>query len=199
MAMWAAASELNFTPATLSLISHLMSADMYGKSPYFAPAEARFKTIVRGGRDPNALTLEAQLLWDQRQYGGATKVFERALRLGESGATGDEGFPWKPRALAGLGMAHRKLGNNEKALECCREASRLGLPDADIYIGMLSTDASESQQHLFWAGCRNKDHFKYLAQLAMEKSEAATDAEAKKEHLRWAAEWTNLADKSVAF
>ncbi|KAG5916437.1 hypothetical protein E4U42_007666, partial [Claviceps africana] len=62
MALWSSASEKGHRPSTLSLVRHLIRSGAYGRVPLLRGVEARYRQLVAGGRDADALTAEGELL-----------------------------------------------------------------------------------------------------------------------------------------
>lgn len=85
--MLVTAHELDYVPSTLQLVLLLeASHPLAGRSPSFRPiapfrsALAKHAALVRAGRDPSALALQAHLLSTKGDRRGAAELFSRAYR-----------------------------------------------------------------------------------------------------------------------
>lgn len=194
-AMLEAASAGGHKPSTLTLVSALILGNLYGKSKRLRKLEDRFRRIVAAANDPDALTLEAQLLLAQGSPDRAVTVLRRALTLRQD-------FEWKPLARLSLARADVKLGRFPQALEALKDLKQDGLPGVDVQLGhaLRSTDRAEAKRCFeAAAGFHDLSAINALAEMEAEDAAAAKDEATKQEHLRWAAEWSRLADMRVEY
>ncbi|ODA79653.1 hypothetical protein RJ55_05247 [Drechmeria coniospora] len=192
MAMWASASELGHRPATLSLARQLIRSGAFGRMPQLRKVEARFKQMVSTGKDPDALTAEGELLFEQGSFDAAVTTLRRALRL----ATGS--FEWKAYCRLCLGKSLLKLGKREEALKVFEALSESGFAEAHMEIGMMlrSEDRDKATRHLYAAACGGRQHlFSHLSEMALEEA----DGRSPEDSQRWAVEWSRLADPRVDY
>ncbi|KAB5558366.1 hypothetical protein GE09DRAFT_110474 [Coniochaeta sp. 2T2.1] len=87
--MLVTAHQLDYTPSTLQLIIHLEATHPLATRPKeFKPpppvqsAIARHQLLVRQGKDPSALALQANLLLERGNRKSAAEMFAKAYRLG---------------------------------------------------------------------------------------------------------------------
>ncbi|RFU72557.1 tetratricopeptide repeat [Trichoderma arundinaceum] len=191
-ALWASASEAGYRPSTLSLARHLARSGAYGRIAQLRKVEARFKQLVSTARDPDALTVEGELQYEQGNYEAAIRALQRALQVGSPG------FEWKPYCQLCMGKAFVKTNKHDEARAIFESLSEIGLIEADIELGKLLrvSDRDAAERHLFAAASSGRgDMFSLLSEIALEKAaESGTDKTSKEESLRWAKEWSKLAD-----
>lgn len=88
--MLRAASELGYAPSTLTLfrmMMHWRKDPKYEKalaSSKFRSVQARFDILVKGGRDPDALTLQGLRLMEEGDHDRALDCFRRATKAWKS-------------------------------------------------------------------------------------------------------------------
>ncbi|KAB5570349.1 hypothetical protein GE09DRAFT_704756 [Coniochaeta sp. 2T2.1] len=109
--MLVTAHQLDYTPSTLQLIIHLEATHPLATRPKdFKPpapvqsAIARHQLLVRQGKDPSALALQANLLLERGNRRSAAEMFAKAYRLGHSlpkevPVGGSNNQPRRPRWL----------------------------------------------------------------------------------------------------
>ena len=112
------ASELGYTPSTLNL-ARLMStvaaknSKAVANSLLFQKADARFREIVRKGKDPNALTLQGLIYAGRGQDGPALTAFDNAQRVGASSGWSKAQQLGSPAALQETATASRGKKDSE--------------------------------------------------------------------------------------
>ncbi|KJZ78910.1 hypothetical protein HIM_01683 [Hirsutella minnesotensis 3608] len=193
-ATWASASARGHDPSTISLARMLVQMGAYGLSRALKPSEARFKQLVAQGQEPNALTVEGELLAEKGQRQVAIAMLRRALKVG------GRDFQWRPICELQLARQLAEVGQVD-------EARRLfeSLGDEDIRmvheeLGKMlrPVDADAARQRFFTAGLLgSKEAFTYLSEMALEDAARAADATTSDEDYRWALEWSRLADSRV--
>ncbi|PNY29893.1 Uncharacterized protein TCAP_00188 [Tolypocladium capitatum] len=191
-AMWASASELGYRPSTLSLARQLIRSRAYGRTPQLRKVEARFKQLVSTSKDPDAMTAEGELLFEQGRFDVAVATLQRALRAGSAS------FEWKPYCELCLGKALLKLGRRREARTVLEALSEAGLVEADIELGdmLRASDGAKAEQHMYAAACSGRlDMFSHLSEIALEGAASAPgDGRSTEDGRRWAMEWSRLAD-----
>lgn len=196
VAMWASAAEMGSRPATLSLARQLIHSRAWGQRSQLRNVETRFKQFVSEGKDPNALTVEGEQLYELGKYDAAVNMLGRALALSESD------FEWKPQCQLYLGKAYLKLKRPAEAKEVFETISESGSTEADVELGQLlrASDVEKAEQHLYTAAINGKpEMFHHLSEIAFDKMSNATDEQTRKDQQRWAMEWSRLADAKVQF
>ncbi|KAF4440411.1 hypothetical protein FACUT_3478 [Fusarium acutatum] len=193
MALWASASELNYSPAVVSLASQLFASGSWRKTTAFADAENRFMKLVSEAKNCNALTVYGEYLFQDGKYDQAVAMLNQALNV-------DDGvFEWKRKCLVGLAKSYAKLG---RAHEAKKTLELLGDPEADAELDQLlrSSDAEMTRQQLYTDAVKGKhDLFSQLAEVEFEREAKEMDAESKKNHHLWGLEWSRLADPGARF
>lgn len=193
MALWASASELDFTPAVVSLASQLFASGTWRKTTAFADAENRFMKLVAEAKNCNALTVYGEYLFQDGQYNQAVAMLNQALNV-------DDGvFEWKRKCVICLAKTYAKLG---RAHEAKITLELLGDPEADAELDQLlrSSDAEMTRQRLYTDAVKGKhDLFSQLAEVEFEREAKETDVELKKNHHLWGLEWSRLADPGAKF
>lgn len=200
MALWSSASEKGHRAATLSLARHLIRSGMYGRVPHLRGVEARYKQLVGGGKDADALTAEGELLFGQARYEGAATLLRRALRIG------GQDFPWRAHCELCLGKAYAKMGRTEEAEEVLTRLADEGMVEADVELvnmlvrnGMQGKEAEqEAEQRMYTAACHGKsDMFTQLAEQELNKED--NGERTAEERRLWALEWSRLADQRAEY
>ncbi|KAH6610397.1 tetratricopeptide repeat [Trichoderma cornu-damae] len=196
-ALWASASEAGYRPSTLSLARHLARSGAYGRIAQLRKVEARFKQLVSAARDPDALTVEGELQYEQGNYEAAIRALQRALQVGPAG------FEWKPYCRLCMGKAFVKTSKHDEARAMFESLSEIGLIEADVELGKLLrvSDRDAAERHLLTAASHGRgDMFSLLSEIALEKAaESGEDKTSKEEFLRWAKEWSKLADSRTEY
>lgn len=169
--MLRSASELGFTPSTLTLVRIFQSMPAESlkralKSELFIAANARFKDIVKEAADPDALTLQGIILAKNRDTKRAVAAFRRATEAWETNQkSGSANVAAKFRDASGAAVA---AGQQEYVLPAPREprwewevSCVLGL--ADILRGQgAGADAAE----LYRVAALELDHPRAFFQVA---------------------------------
>ena len=185
-ALWASASEMGFRPATLSLARQLVRSGAYGRTPQLRRVEARFKALVSAGKDPDALTLEGELLFGQDRLDVTAATLKRALKLSEA-------FEWRPYCELCLGKVYLKMGKVDEARQMLERLADEGLVEADIELGQMP--GPEGEQRIYTAACNGRrDMFTRLSELELDKG---SHERSDRERRLWAMEWSKLADSRV--
>lgn len=147
-------------------------------------------------RDPDALTVEGELQYEQGNYEAAIRALQRALQVGASG------FEWKPYCQLCMGKALVKTNKHDEARAIFESLAEIGLIEADIELGKLLrvSDRDAAERHLFAAASAGRgDMFSLLSEIALERAAESGDDKAKEESLRWAKEWSKLADSRTEY
>ncbi|KAF5536324.1 hypothetical protein FNAPI_11793 [Fusarium napiforme] len=193
MALWASASELDYTPAVVSLASQLFASGSWRKTTAFADVENRFMKLVAEAKNCNALTVYGAYLFQDGKYNQAVAMLTQALNV-------DDGvFEWKRKCLICLAKTYAKLGREHEAK---KTLELLGDPEADAELDQLlrSSDAEMTRQRLYTDAVKGKhDLFSQLAEVEFEREAKETDVELKKNHHLWGLEWSRLADPGAKF
>ncbi|KAG7419673.1 hypothetical protein LZL87_000704 [Fusarium oxysporum] len=193
MALWASASELNYNPAVVSLVSQLFASGSWRKITAFADVENRFMKLVAEAKNCNALTVYGEYLFQDGKYDQAVAMLNQALNV-------DDGvFEWKRKCLTCLAKSYAKLG---KVHEAKKTLELLGDPEADAELDQLlrSSDAEMTRQQLYTDAVKGKhDLYSQLAEVEFEREAKETDVELKKNHHLWGLEWSRLADPGAKF
>ena len=193
LALWAGASELGHLPSTLSLRQYLVYAGALAETPLFKPIDARFRSQVVAGKDPNVLALEGQILALKGKPNAAIRVLSRALELGN----GD--FAWRGRCEAFLGESYVKIGEAAVGCEHLRAAVSHGVLEAEETLAEATEDAGEASRHLYRAACLKPELFGRLAQLEMTKAKDLSNSQERKTAHTLAKEWSRLADTAAPY
>ncbi|KAF7548137.1 hypothetical protein G7046_g8780 [Stylonectria norvegica] len=196
LGLWSSASEMGYQPSTLSLARFLITGGVWGKISHLTKVEARFRNIVKAGKDPNALTAEGELLFAQGNYDAAIKLLERTRTLPSAA------FEWKPYCLLCLGKAYAKTQRHAEAKEALTAALEAGCFEARAELGQLlrSSDVEKAEQYLYTAALHGKPElFRNLSEMAFESEANATDDDTRKNHQLWAMEWSRLADQKEPY
>ncbi|KAF5615567.1 hypothetical protein F52700_13340 [Fusarium sp. NRRL 52700] len=193
MALWASASELNYSPAVVSLASQLFASGSWRKTTAFADAENRFMKLIAEAKNCNALTVYGEYLFQERKYDQAVAMLNQALNI-------DDGvFEWKRKGLICLAKSCAKLG---RAHEAKKTLELLGDQEADVELDHLLrlSDDEMIRQQLYTDAVKGKhDLFSQLAEVEFERETKEADAELKKNHHLWGLEWSRLADPGAKF
>ena len=192
--MWASASYMGLEIATVTLARELFLSGQYGVWARFSRTEKRFKEIVAKGKDPNALTVQGEMFFAQKQYSKAVQVLQQALRLNAPS------FQWQLICQLCLARTYAELGRMKEAKATFEELHEAGLPDATMQLGLMvrSSDLDRAHGLLYEAACKGRPSlFTHLAEIELERASNAGDAEARDEHKLWAMEWSRLADKRM--
>lgn len=128
--MLRSASELGYTPSTLTLVRifESMPPEAYqkaSKTQLFLAADARFQALVREGTDPDALTLRGIVLAKAGDAKRALASFRRAVTAWNTshnstsaGVAGQAGYDQSPDGVAAAALA---AGQQEYVLPAPRE------------------------------------------------------------------------------
>jgi tetratricopeptide (TPR) repeat protein len=193
MALWASASELNYNPAVVSLVSQLFASGSWRKITAFADVENRFMKLVAEAKNCNALTVYGEYLFQDGKYDQAVAMLNQALDV-------DDGvFEWKRKCLTCLAKSYAKLG---KVHEAKKTLELLGDPEADAELDQLlrSSDAEMTRQQMYTDAVKGKhDLYSQLAEVEFERETKEMDVELKKNHHLWGLEWSRLADPGAKF
>ncbi|KAL6910599.1 hypothetical protein GGI43DRAFT_378558 [Trichoderma evansii] len=196
-ALWASASDAGYRPSILSLTRHLVRSGAYGRISHLRKVEARFKQLVSTARDADALTVEGELQYEQGNYEAAIRALRRALQVG----TPD--FEWKHTCQLCMGKSLVKTNKHEEARALFESLSSIGFVEADVQLGKLLriSDKDAAERHLFTAASNGRaDMFSLLSEIALEKAaDSGGDKASKEESLRWAKEWSKLADPRTEY
>ncbi|KHN99442.1 Tetratricopeptide-like helical [Metarhizium album ARSEF 1941] len=187
-ALWSTASEMGYRPSTLSLARQLVRSGAYGRVPQLRRVEARFKGLVSGGRDADALTAEGELLLARGRLDAAAAALTRALRLG-----GD--FEWRPHCRLCLARTYLRMQRSDEARRLLEVLSEEGVVEADAELGEMlkGSDVHEARQRMFTAACNGRrEMFTRLAELELQTLRGGTDGD--EDARLWAVEWSRLAD-----
>lgn len=196
MAMWKSASDMGHRPSTLSLARFLIRSKAWGKLEPLRRVETRFKQLVAEGKDPNALTVEGEFLYEHGKHDAAVKTLQQALRLPSSN------FEWKHNCQLCLGKALVKLDRPTEAQRAFEDAVESGSIAANGELGQLLrlSDLGRAQQYLYLAAIDGRpEMFRQLSEVSVEKQSAADNDKSRKQHELWAMEWSRLADTKAAF
>ncbi|KAK2592169.1 hypothetical protein QQS21_010129 [Conoideocrella luteorostrata] len=191
-ALWSSASEMGYRPSTLSLARQLIRSGAYSRIPQLRKVEARFKQLVAGGKDADALTAEGELLFEQGKHDAAVAMLRRAL-------ANKADFEWRPHCELCLGKALMRLGKADEARGLLERLADEGMVEADAELAELARKGGlgveELEQRLYTGGCNGRrDMFTRLSELALEKG-SKKDGEGR----LWALEWAKLADSRVEY
>lgn len=107
------ASELGYTPSTLTLVRIFRSMsrktfeDKASKSKLYIAADARFRDIVKEGTDPDALTLQGSIYAEYGDERRALIMFKRAVQAWEKTNPGAKSADGQEGSKSGFaGKAH---------------------------------------------------------------------------------------------
>ncbi|KAM3502041.1 hypothetical protein MY10362_005123 [Beauveria mimosiformis] len=195
-ALWFIAASWGFGPSACSLAAILAAYGEYGKSTATAPAERRFRALVKAG-DPVAMTIEGDRLYRQGKYGEA----EAILRKVQQKHATDLGN-WEPNFRLTLGKTLARRGKTDQAVAMLRALAEDGYIEADGQLGseLRSTDPDEALQHLFKAGCTGGLRcFEEMAAIELDKAAIAKNSSDAADHRLWAGELARLADRKAEF
>ncbi len=198
MSLWFTAANWGFAPSVCSLAAFLARRGQYGKEEVFAPAEKRFRALVKGG-DPIAMAIEGEVLYHQGKYGEAEVLLTKVLR--KHADKGDLGN-WEPNFRLTLGKTLGKRGKTDQAAAILRKLSEDGYIEADPELGraLRGSDPDGALQYLFKAGCTGAlDCFEEMAAIELVKAAVAEDASSAADHRLWAQELSRLADKNAEY
>ncbi|PFH57936.1 hypothetical protein XA68_14361 [Ophiocordyceps unilateralis] len=192
--LWACASNMGFVPSTISLAMQLVRGGTFGKHKAFQMIEARFKKLVIEGKDPNAMTVDGQLLFTQTRFTLAAAMLAKALRVGSSD------FELKPSCQLYLAKTYLKLGRDVVAMDLFDQLAKIGVTEAHAELGrwLMTTDPNRARQHLYEAARGQPELYKDLFTISM-KEAASASGKRNEDLLRWALEWWRLADRRVEF
>ena len=160
--MLVTAHQLDYNPSTLQLIIHLEATHPLATRPRdFKPpppvqsALARLQTLVRLGKDPSALALQANLLLEAGNLKSAAELFVKAYRLGRNlpkeAPVGNQ--PRRPRWLLEgathviYGKVVLEQGKKQEAEEAVRVAAQ-ELDQAQAWAGLarIADDPKEREE-----------------------------------------------------
>ncbi|KAF4339518.1 tetratricopeptide repeat [Fusarium beomiforme] len=193
MAMWASASELNYDPATVSIVSQLMSGGSWRKITAFAEVENRFMRLVAEAKNCNALTVYGEYLFQDGKYDQAVAILKQAIGVEDSA------FEWKRKCLTCLAKSYAKLGKAEMAKKTL-EVQEDSEADAELDQLLQLSDAGVARQLLYQDAIKGRHElYRQLAEVEFERESKEIDAELKKIHHLWGLEWSRLADPDVKF
>ncbi|KAL7923899.1 hypothetical protein ACQKWADRAFT_288192 [Trichoderma austrokoningii] len=196
-ALWASASDADYRPSILSLARHLVRSGSYGRVPQLRRVEARFKQLVSTAKDADALTVEGELQYELGNYEAAIRALRRALQVGAAD------FEWKHSCQLCMGKSLVKTNQHEEARALLESLSGIGFVEADVELGKLLrvSDKDAAERHLFTAASSGRgDMFSLLSEIALEKAaDSGLDTASKEESLRWAKEWSKLADPRAEY
>ncbi|KAF4452529.1 hypothetical protein F53441_4641 [Fusarium austroafricanum] len=193
-AMWSAASESHYNPATVSLAKQLLLGGSWGKTTAFKGIEERFMKLIAEGKDCNALTAYGEHLFEKGEYNAAVGILNQAVSSADDGA-----FEWKGPCLICLTKSYTKLG---KVGEAKKALEALNDPEAYTEFEQLlnSSEAEAARQEMYTTAIRGKhDVYRQLAEFEFEREAKETDAELKRNYNLWGMEWSRLADPSAKF
>lgn len=202
--LWFTATNWGHAPSACSLAAFLARSGQYGKEEFFAPAEQRFRALVRGG-DPTAMAIEGEVLYQQGKYDEAEATLNKVLQGQKQHARGggDGGLGnWEPNFRLTLGKTLAKRGKTDQAVAILRRLSEEGYIEADPQLGktLRASDPDEALQYLFKAGCTGAlDCFEEMATIELDKAAKAGSSSEANDHWLWAQELTRLADKDADF
>lgn len=188
--MWASASDMGHDAATITLARSIIRSKAWGRKQQLSKVEARFKQLVASGTNPDALTAEGELQYEQGKYAAASRVLERALAL-------DVDFEWRPQCQLWLARAYRKLGRTDRALELLESMGSQGPVEADAELATMLkvSEPEKAEQHLFTAAVNGYlNMYTHLSEMEFQREAEAVDGNAKRNHHLWAMEWARLAD-----
>jgi predicted Zn-dependent protease len=195
-AMWASASDMGSRLATICVARQMVRSGAWGKKSNLRPVENNFRKLVAEGKNPNALAVQAELLWMAGNYTEAAKTAKKALDIGK----GD--FEWEPECRLSLAKAYVKLKRDAEAKEVLDSLSEMSFAEAHEYLGylLLPSDADKAEQHFFNAGYYGRPGmYQQLSEIAVTNGSKAVGEEEKKEYSRWAMEWAHLANPKAEF
>ncbi|KAJ4145041.1 hypothetical protein LMH87_003903 [Akanthomyces muscarius] len=201
--LWFTATNWGYAPSACSLAAFLARSGQYGKEDFFAPAEKRFRALVKGG-DPIAMAIEGEILYREGKYGEAETILNNVLRKQKQHSDSSAGGlrNWEPNFRLTLGKTLGKRGKTDQAVAILRRLSEDGYIEADPQLGktLRASDPDEALQYLFKAGCTGAlDCFEEMATIKLDKATKAGDSSEANDHRLWAQELTRLADKNAAF
>ncbi|OAA67459.1 hypothetical protein ISF_03635 [Cordyceps fumosorosea ARSEF 2679] len=197
--LWFAAANWGFAPSACSFAAMLARSGQYGKDSVTAPAEQRFRALVRAG-DPVAAAIEGEILYQQGKYAEAEAALLRVQRRQAAG-TADLGS-WEPNFRLALGRTLGRRGKADQAVAILRGLSDEGYIAADAELGRLlrGADPDAAMQYLFRPGCTGAlSCFEEMAAIELDKAAKAEKPSDAADHRLWAEELTRLADKNAEF
>ncbi|KOS17001.1 hypothetical protein ESCO_006001 [Escovopsis weberi] len=219
-ALWLFASDsTSHRASTLSLARHLILSRSFGKLPPLRRLEARFRQLVSTARDPDALTAEGELLFQQGSFAAAARVLARALQVASASSSDEPAFEWMPYCKLCLARAHLRQHppRPADAEALLRELAAAGMPEAQEDLADLlrargggdGSDARAAEAFAYEAACAGRvGGFARLAEMSLERAAGARGGggngkgereRERKDSLRWAAEWSRLADPKAEF
>lgn len=188
--LWVCASNMGFAPSTISMVMELVRRKSYGRYKVFRKVEARFQQLVLGDVNPDAMTVNGQLLFVQDQFHKSVVALKRALRVGSPD------FELRPTCLLFLAKSLSQLGRETEAMTLIDELAKDGL--TGVHVGLASiykvTDPVRSRQHLYEAALGRPELYRDLSELTLE--DAAKSSSGREQLERLAYEWSRLADPS---
>jgi hypothetical protein len=102
-----------------------------------------------------------------------------------------------------VGKSLVKTNQHGEARALFESLSGIGFVEADVELGKLLrvSDKDAAERHLFTAASNGRaDMFSLLSEIALEKAaDAGDDKASKEESLRWAKEWSKLADPRTEY
>ncbi|PHH69754.1 hypothetical protein CDD80_6518 [Ophiocordyceps camponoti-rufipedis] len=186
--LWVCASNLGFTPSTLSLVMELVSGSNYGRYKVFRNVEARFQQLVAEGKDPNVMTINGHLLLKENQFEKSVVTLKRALRVGYPN------FELRPSCQLYLAKSLMSLDRETEAMNLLDELANDGLTDVHKAFASVfkRENPARARQHLYEAALGEPELYRKLSELAIE--DAATSSSPREPFERLAYEWSRLAD-----
>lgn len=191
--LWSHAIDLGSMPSLLSLCYYLARGKGWGALSRMGQYEREFKRLVAIGKDPNVLMVEATRLFELGDRLGAIRLLEKTRNMDA------EGYEWRHLGEVLLSRAYVELQRYEEATAVMLPLAEEGVPEAQLELGKIlkqsGRDMGEAREYVFQS-LRNGDMsgVSLLAEMAHEAVANAKDQESKDEHLRWAIEWSRLAD-----
>ncbi|KAM3467531.1 hypothetical protein MY5147_001495 [Beauveria neobassiana] len=194
--LWFTAASWGFGPSACSLVAILAAHGEYGKSTATAPAERRFRALVKAG-DPVAMAIEGDILYRQGKYGEAEAILRKVQQQHAADLAN-----WEPNFRLALGKTLARRGKTDQAIAMLRALADDGYIEADQQLGsaLRSTDPDEALQYLFKAGCTGALHcFEEMATIELDKAANAKNSSDAADHRLWAGELARLADRKAEF
>lgn len=216
------ASDLDYVPSTLTLISLVAKTDPDSNTS-FPNVMPRFDKIVRSGRNPDALTLQGILLRRQQQGTEALAYFDRAIKAAAGTGTGDSAKLSETTEIddssvsAGDSTATERVPRWSLEASCYLERGRLFLQEgrkeaaeASFRVAALELDTTEAYLELAQllpegmqaredcllkaAVSLNQKACLLLGEAELQKAQEADPSDARKrDHQTKASEWFHLA------
>lgn len=191
--LWSHAIDLGSQPSLLSLCYYLARGKGWGALSRMGKYELQFKRLVAQGKDPNVLMVEATRLLELGDRLGAIRLLEKARNMDS------EDYEWRRLGDVLLSRAYVELQRYDEATAVMLPLAEEGVPEAQLELGKIikqsGKDIREAREYVFQS-LRGGDMSgtSLLAEMAQEDVSNAKDQASKDEHLRWAIEWSRLAD-----